>query len=98
MPELQTLPVETLHRICYYADLPSRKGLHLMNRRLGDVARRWVFETISVSPSEASCNRLRNILQGPDISSCVKKLYLVTFELDEVIVTTDKISRAKLIV
>ena len=98
MPELLSLPTEILHRICYYADLPGRKGLRLMNRRLGDVARRWVFETISVNPSEASCNRLQDILQRPDIASYVKKLYLVTFELDEVIVTTDKPWRVKLIV
>jgi len=56
-----------------------------MNRLLGDVARRWVFETISVSPLEASCNRLQNILQRPDVASYVTKLYLVTFDPDEVI-------------
>lgn len=83
MAQLLSLPIEILHRICYYADLPSRKGLRLMNRLLGDVARRWVFETISVSPLEASCNRLQNILQRPDVASYVTKLYLVTFDPDE---------------
>lgn len=69
-----------------------------MNRLLGDVARRWVFETISVFPLEASCNRLQNILQRPVVASYVTKLYLVTFDLDEVIVTTDKTWTVKLIV
>ncbi|OJJ06492.1 hypothetical protein ASPVEDRAFT_140900 [Aspergillus versicolor CBS 583.65] len=83
MTQFLSLPIEILHRICYYADLSSRKGLRLMNRRLGDVAARWVFHTISVSPLEASCDRLQNILQRPDVASYVMKLYLVTFDLEE---------------
>ncbi|KAL4932558.1 uncharacterized protein BDV17DRAFT_288071 [Aspergillus undulatus] len=83
MVELLQLPVEILHRVCSHAELESRKALRLANKLLGEVARRWVFECATVSPLDDSCIRLDNILESPNLASCVKKLYINTFDLDE---------------
>ncbi|KAL4978169.1 hypothetical protein BDW66DRAFT_130447 [Aspergillus desertorum] len=83
MVELLSLPTETLHRICSHADPASRKAFRLTNRPLANIAQQWVFHTIALSPLEASCDRLQNVLRNPRLAGYVKKLFIITYDLDE---------------
>ncbi|KAL4907077.1 hypothetical protein BDW74DRAFT_176679 [Aspergillus multicolor] len=83
MVEFLSLPPEILHRICSRADLPTRKSLRLTNRLLSEIAEQWVVEALNVSPLVESCERFQNVLGNPRLAVFVKKVYLITYDLDE---------------
>ncbi|KAL4804169.1 hypothetical protein BDV18DRAFT_162577 [Aspergillus unguis] len=82
MVEFLSFPSEILHRICWYADLTSRKAVRLVNRRLAEIAQQWVFHCVAVSPRDFSCECLKNILQHPNLALYVNKLYLFPWSLE----------------
>ncbi|KAJ0417585.1 hypothetical protein BJY00DRAFT_289237 [Aspergillus carlsbadensis] len=82
MAGLSSLPTEILDRICSLVDFPTRKTLRLANQRLSTVGQRWVFDTAVVSPTDASCDRLDQVLKSTRLASYVTKIYLNTWDLD----------------
>lgn len=77
---MDSLPTEILHSIFFLADQKSQKHLRLANRRFSRLGQGILFQTVSVSPTEESYNRIEEILQRPDLASHVTKIYLNTFD------------------
>jgi hypothetical protein len=84
MVGLLSLPTEILDRICSLVDLETRKALRVANQRLSTIGQRWVFDAAVVSPTDASCDRLDQILESTTLAPYVTKLYLNTWDLDNV--------------
>jgi hypothetical protein len=84
MAGLLSLPTEILDRLFSLVDLETRKALRLANQRLSTIGQRWVFDTAVVSPTDASCERLDQILESTTLASYVTKIYLNTWDLDKV--------------
>ncbi|KAL3442939.1 hypothetical protein BJX65DRAFT_312400 [Aspergillus insuetus] len=82
MAGLLSLPTEILDRIFSIVDLQTCKALRLANQWLSTIGQRWVFDTAVVSPTDASCDRLDQILDSTSLASCVTKIYLNTWDLN----------------
>ncbi|KAL2812760.1 hypothetical protein BJX63DRAFT_239312 [Aspergillus granulosus] len=80
MAQLLSLPIEILDRIFSLVDLETCKALRLANQPLSSIGQRWVFDTAVVCPSDASCDRLNQILENTKLASFVTKIYLNTWD------------------
>ncbi|KAL4965001.1 uncharacterized protein BDV14DRAFT_173546 [Aspergillus stella-maris] len=79
MPELLSLPTETLRDIFHHADQPTRKALRLGNRHLAQIGQESVFKTIHIGASQESYDKIDEIIKRPDLTQLITKVYLNTF-------------------
>ncbi|KAL4901970.1 hypothetical protein BDW74DRAFT_169735 [Aspergillus multicolor] len=82
MARFMSIPPEILDRVFSHADLTTRKNLRCSSHALSAVGQRWVFDSLTFTPTDASCNRLDRIISSPAIAKCVTMLYINTWNLD----------------
>ncbi|KAL4961056.1 uncharacterized protein BDV14DRAFT_204058 [Aspergillus stella-maris] len=83
MARLMSFPPEILDRLFFYADSTTRKNLRCSSHVLSAIGQRWVFDCLTVSLTDASCDRLDHIISRPVLAKCVTKLYMNTWNLDD---------------
>lgn len=85
MPELLSLPTEILQNIFAQADQETCKSLRLVNRHLGEIGQQSVFETLVIQLTQDYYGYdLEKIVKRPDIAALVTKIYVNTYDPNEV--------------
>ncbi|KAL4951719.1 hypothetical protein BDW69DRAFT_196252 [Aspergillus filifer] len=79
MPELLSLPTETLREIFHHADQPTRKAIRLANRHLAKIGQESVFRTIHIGATQESYDKIDKFIKRPDLTQLITKVYLNTF-------------------
>ncbi|KAL2850667.1 hypothetical protein BJY01DRAFT_209739 [Aspergillus pseudoustus] len=82
MATLLSLPREIIHRVLYFAAPASRKQFRLASGLSGEIGRKWVFESVQISPVKKSCEGFKRILDDPNLARSVTKVYIDTRDPD----------------
>ncbi|KAL2856370.1 hypothetical protein BJX68DRAFT_263850 [Aspergillus pseudodeflectus] len=82
MASISTLHLELLAHIVSFADKPSLKSLRQTCYFLSTPATKQLFSTIRLFPDERSYERIKNMLDSPELRALPKRVHLNTVEED----------------